>query len=78
MVQKELDAGKGPSEIRVDMSTAVIEQVGATWLTSLYDRLCSSPEILNRFRKADVTDAIQSALGQVQPWEEDFFADNEE
>ena len=53
---------------------AVIKEVSATWLTSLYDHLCSSPEIIkNGFCKAGVMDAIQSAPGQVQPQEEEDF-----
>ena len=79
LVQKELDAGKGPSEIRVDMRMAVIKEVSATWLAGLYDHLCSSAEIIkNGFHKAGITDAIQSAPDQVQPREEDFFADLED
>lgn len=80
LVQKELDAGKGPSEIKVDMSMAVIKEVSATWLTGLYDHLCSSQDIIkNGFRKAGITDAIQSfpvpAPDQVHPCEDDMFAD---
>ena len=61
--RKSFDAGKDSSEIRVDMSMAVIKEVSATWLTGLHDHL---------FHKAGVTDAIQSAPDQVQP-REDFL-----
>ena len=78
LVQKELDAGKGPTEIIVDRSMATIKEVSATWVTGLYDHLCSSQEIIkNGFHKAGIMDAIQSAPApdQVHPCEEHFFAD---
>ena len=65
--------------LKVDMRMAVIKEVSATWLTGLYDHLCSSPKFIkNGFHKAGITDAIQSAPDQVLPREEDFFADLED
>ena len=59
-VEKQIQAGK--EEASVDMGMAVMEEVGARWLTALYDKLCSERIIIiNGFKNVGIIDAIHKA-----------------
>ena len=58
-VKDQLESGKNPDEVRVDVKMTVIKEVGARWLVSLYDYLLNNPDICsNGFAKAGITLAI--------------------
>ena len=60
-VKAELDAGKSPDSVSVDLKMSVIKEVGARWLVSLYDYFLSNPSIVrNGFVQAGIAEAISN------------------
>ena len=58
-MKDQLESGKNPDEVCVDVKMTVIKEVGARWLVSLYDYLLNNPDICsNGFSKAGITLAI--------------------
>lgn len=58
-VKEELEAGKTPDNVSMDLRTSVIKEVGARWLVSLYDYFLSNlDKIKNGFVQAGITEAI--------------------
>ena len=77
---EQLNAGKSPDEVNVDMQLTVMKEVGANWLVSMYDYLRGKPEICkNGFVKVGIPLAISNpetvALIPPSDDEEDPFAD---
>ena len=60
-VKAELDAGKSPDSVKVDLKMSVIKEVGARWLVSLYDYFLSNPSrVRNGFIQAGIVEAISN------------------
>ena len=60
-VKAELDTGKSPDSVNVDLKMSVIKEVGARWLVSLYDYFLSNPSIVrNGFVQAGIAEAISN------------------
>ena len=58
---EQIDAGKSPDEVVVDMKLTVVKEVGARWLVSMYDYLQGHPETCkNGFVKAGIAEAISN------------------
>lgn len=58
--QKQLETAK-VTEVKVDVTAAVIKAKSAGWFVSSWQSLCDRPEIvLNGFRKAGILDAIRA------------------
>lgn len=54
-VTEQIDAGKSPDEVVVDMKLTVMKEVGAKWLVSMHDYFQGHPEICkNGFVKAGI------------------------
>lgn len=60
-VKAELDAGKSPDNVSVDLKISIVKEVGAHWLVSLYDYFLSNPStIKSGFIQAGITEAISN------------------
>ena len=60
-VTEQIDAGKSPDEVIVDMKLTVMKEVGAKWLVSMHDYFQGHPEICkNGFVKAGITEALSN------------------
>ena len=60
-VKAELDAGKSPDNVSVDLKMSIVKEVGARWLVSLYDYFMSNSSIIkNGFIQAGITEAISN------------------
>ena len=58
-VKQQLKANKSPDEVSVDLRLSIVKEVGAKWITAMYDYLQSHPDICrNGFTKVGITDAI--------------------
>ena len=54
-VTEQIDAGKSPDEVVVDMKLTVMKEDGAKWLVSMHDYFQGHPEICkNGFVKAGI------------------------
>lgn len=61
-VEKQLQAGTAVNAVKVNMGMAVMKEVGAKWLTALYDKLRTETSIVvNGFKNAGITEAVQKA-----------------
>ena len=57
-VEKALQRSESES-IEVDMRATIMKELGAMWMTALYDHLCSHPEIVtNGFKEAGIVEAL--------------------
>ena len=45
-LRKQLEASIVETAMNVNMGMAIMKEVGAQWLTGLYDKLCNKPEII--------------------------------
>ena len=74
---KQLQDHKDPKNVQVNMSTAVMKEPSAQWLTVLHDDCRGCPELIsNGFRKAGVAAAALEDQGQpAELSDEDPFAD---
>ena len=53
-------------DIEVDMRGTIMKELGAKWLTALYDHMCSHPEtIKNGFKDAGITETLQNMADQM-------------
>jgi len=58
-MKDQLDKGKNPDEVCVDIKMTIIKEVGARWMVFLYDYFLNNPDICkNGFVKARSTEAI--------------------
>ena len=59
-VEKQLQAGVEATAVTVNMGMAVVKELGAKWLTSLYDKLQREKTIIiNRFKNVGIVDALK-------------------
>ena len=74
-VSKQLQEGKNPEDISVDMRLSVLKELQAKWLVSAYDYLCANPLIgINGFKNAGIVDAIENfSSGTATERDEDPF-----
>ena len=65
-MKEQLEAGKSPDEVSIDVRMSVIKEVAACWLVSLYDYPLNHPDI----SKNGIAKAI-SNISQLELAEED-------
>jgi hypothetical protein len=71
-VMKQLKDQEDTGNVNVNMSTVVMKELGAKWLTALYDNFKGRPELItNGFKKAGIVDALEAG----EHSDEDPFAD---
>ena len=74
-VQKQLQAGVAESAVQVNLGMQIMKEVGAQWLTALYDKFCQDKDIvINGFRKVGITDAVKAPL-TIEPATDDTSED---
>ena len=57
---KQLQDIEDPTNVKVNMSTALMKELSAKWLTALYPNLRGCPELmLNRFKEAGIVAALE-------------------
>ena len=57
---KRLQNHEDPKIVQVDLSTAVMKELSAQWLTTLYDNFRGHPELItNGFREAGIVAALE-------------------
>ena len=62
-VTKQMENGTQVDCVNVDMRMSVVKELSSRWIVSAYDYIRSSPEIvLNGFRKAGITSAIEYGI----------------
>ena len=60
-VKEQLEPGKSPDEVSVNVRMNVIKEIGVRWLVSLYDYLSSHPDISkNSLVQAGIAGAISN------------------
>lgn len=60
-VEKQLQAGVEATAVTVNMGMPVMKELGAKWLTSLYDKLQREKTIIiNGFKKVGIVDALKN------------------
>ena len=61
-VEKELQTGTAAEAIQINMGMAVMKEVGAKWLTALYDKLRTVTSIvMNGFKNVGIIEAVKKA-----------------
>ena len=61
-VETQLQAGTAEKAIKINVSMAVIKEVGAKWLTALYDKLRTETSIvINGFKNVGIIEAVEKA-----------------
>ena len=59
-VQKQLEAGTDEENVKVNMGMPVMKEVGAQWLTALYDRLQNEKiTVINGFKNVRIVEAVK-------------------
>ena len=59
-VEKQLQAGVEATAVTVNMGMPVMKELGAKWLTSMYDKLQREKTIIiNGFKKVGIVDALK-------------------
>ena len=81
-MSKQLQQGKNPEDVNVDMRLSVLKKLQAKWMVSAYDYLCANPQIgINGFKEAGIVAAIEDpgaiAIGGELEGGEDPFANLE-
>ena len=61
-VARQLQAGTAEDAVKINMGMAVMKEVGAKWLTVLYDKLCTETSIVvNGFKNIGIVEAVAKA-----------------
>ena len=61
-VEKQLQIGTAAEAIQINMGMAVMKEVGAKWLTALYDKLRTETSIVvNGFKNVGIIEAVKKA-----------------
>ena len=72
-VAKQLQKGIPPADIQVSLNLGELKVMHARWISALYDYLCDQEEIiLNGFKAAGITEAVESASAVLQRIENPF------
>ena len=72
-VAKQLQKGIPPADIQVSLNLGQLKVMHAPWISALYDYLCDQKEIiLNGFKAAGITEAVESASAVLQRIENPF------
>ena len=72
-VAKQLQKGIPPADIQVSLNLGELKVMHARWISALYDYLCDLKEIiLNGFKAAGITEAVESASAVLQRIENPF------
>ena len=75
-VMKYLQDHEDPKNVQVNMSTAVMKEPSAQWLTALHDNFRGHPELIsNRLKKAGIAAALEDQDQSAEASDEDPFAD---
>ena len=73
-VMKQLQDQENPNKVHVDMTTTVMKELSAQWLTALYDNLRGRPELIsNGFKEAGIMAVLENQTDA--DTDEDPFAD---
>ena len=58
---KQFQDQENPNKVEVNMTTAVMKELSAQWLTALYDKLRGRPELIsNGFKEAGIVAALEN------------------
>lgn len=61
-VEKQLQAGTAENDVKINMGMPVMKEVGAKWLTALYDKLrMETSIIINGFKNVGIVEAVEKA-----------------
>ena len=61
-VARQLQAGTAEDAVKINMGMAVMKEVGAKWLTALYDKLCTETSlVVNGFKNIGIVEAVAKA-----------------
>lgn len=61
-MEKQLLIGTAAEAIQINMGMAVMKEVGAKWLTALYDKLRTDTSIVvNGFKNVGIIEAVKKA-----------------
>ena len=61
-VEKQLQAGTAENDVKINMCMPVMKEVGAKWLTALYDKLRMERSIIiNGFKNVGIIEAVEKA-----------------
>ena len=61
-VEKQLQAGTVENDVKINMGMPVMKEVGAKWLTALYDKLRMETSIItNGFKNVGIIEAVEKA-----------------
>ena len=61
-MEKQLQVGTAAQASQVNMGMTVMKEIGAKWLTGLYDKLRAEPSIVvNGFKNVGIVEAVKKA-----------------
>ena len=61
-VEKQLQVGTAENDVKINMGMPVMKEVGAKWLTALYDKLRMETSIItNGFKNVGIVEAVKKA-----------------
>jgi hypothetical protein len=67
-VETQLQAGTAENAIKINMGMAVMKEVGAKWLTALYDKFRADTSIVtNGFKNVGIIEAVKKAREGLDP-----------
>ena len=65
--------GERPADVKVSLNLTELRVMDAKWISKLYDYLCAQDEIiLNGFKVAGITEAVESANAVLERIENPF------
>ena len=72
-----MEKGIGPADVKVSLNLTELKAMHAKWISKLYDYLCAQDEsILNGFKAAGITEAVESANAVLERIENPFRGQN--
>ena len=75
-VMKQLQDHEDPKNVQVNLSTAVMKELRAQWLTALHDNFrCRPEQITNGFKEAIIVAALEDQEQSTELSDEDPFTD---
>lgn len=75
-VMKQLQDHEDPKNVQVNMSTAVMKELSAQWLTALYDNFRGRPDLIsNGFKEAGIVAALEDQDQSAELSDGDPFTD---
>ena len=72
-VSQQLEKGIQPADVKVSLGLIELKVMHAKWILELYNHLCHQNEIiLNGFKAASITEAVESANAMLERIENPF------